>query len=69
MARLLEERLPPETPREVHLYPEVGHSLLTDGHHPIARVFAFGMGIVDFNPAASEEGFRKIFAFFDHHLD
>lgn len=49
---------------EVYSFSEAGHSFLTDGHHPIARILmpqlALGAGA-----EAREEGWSKIFAFFD----
>jgi carboxymethylenebutenolidase len=56
-------------PVETHLFEEVGHSFLTDGNHPIGFMLAKPlMGIVPYNPAVAEEGWRRIFAFFDRYL-
>lgn len=64
-AAVLDERLTRLGIRhDVHSFPEAGHSFLTDGHHPIARILlpklALGAG-----SEAREEGWSKIFAFFD----
>jgi carboxymethylenebutenolidase len=56
-------------PVETHTFPEVGHSFLTDGHHPIGdRVNQVLMGWVPYNPTVAEEAWRRILAFFDTHL-
>jgi carboxymethylenebutenolidase len=53
---------------EVHVFPGVGHSFLTDGHHPVAAFFGFPMRLNARDPATTEEGWRRIFAFFERHL-
>jgi carboxymethylenebutenolidase len=53
---------------ETHLFPEVGHSFLTDGHHPVANLLSHPLLRIEYNPRVAEEGFRHIFAFFDRHL-
>lgn len=53
---------------EVHTYPEVGHSFLTDGDHPIARTLTWPFMHVDYNPAVAEDAWSTILAFFDLHL-
>lgn len=52
---------------EIHVFEEAGHSFLTDGHHPIASALSPHLAIGDY-PAARDEGWRRILAFFDHHL-
>lgn len=69
MARKLHEQLLAQgTPHEVHEFDGVGHSFLTDGSHPLATPFAFGMGIVPYTPEVAEQGWRRILSFFDRHL-
>ncbi len=53
---------------EAHTFPEVGHSFLTDGEHPIAWFFLRPILRFGYNPAVAEEAWRRIFAFFDRHL-
>ena len=56
-------------PVETHRFEGVGHSFLTDGHHPIARVLTQpSMGMVEYRPEIAEAAWAKIFAFFDAHL-
>jgi carboxymethylenebutenolidase len=52
---------------EVHVFPDAGHSFLTDGDHPIAQALFRRMALGNY-PEAREEGWEKIFAFFDKHL-
>jgi carboxymethylenebutenolidase len=52
---------------EVHVFPEAGHSFLTDGHHPVASAMMWPMAIGDY-PEAREDGWGNIFAFLDTHL-
>lgn len=54
---------------EVHDFPTVGHSFLTDGEHPILSLLSrstLRLHLAD--PAVREEGWRKILAFFERHL-
>jgi carboxymethylenebutenolidase len=69
-ARLLEERMKRlGVPVETHVFPDVGHSFLTDGNHPVASFLVRPlMGIVPYNPAVAEEGWRHILGFFDRQL-
>ena len=67
-AALLEERLTKLGVRhEIHVMPEAGHSFLTDAQHPVMRVLMPMMSLND-APAAREEGWAKIFSFFDAQL-
>jgi carboxymethylenebutenolidase len=64
-AALLEARLTKAgLPHEIHVVPDAGHSFLTDGAHPVARVLMPAMAFAE-NEAAREAGWTKIFAFFD----
>ncbi|MFO0671578.1 MAG: dienelactone hydrolase family protein [Polyangiaceae bacterium] len=49
---------------EVNVFPEAGHSFLTDTKHEIGRILMPAMGFTD-APEAREAGWTKIFAFFD----
>jgi carboxymethylenebutenolidase len=53
---------------EIHVFPEVGHSFLTDGEHPIAETITRPFLDVRYDPAVAEEGWRRIFDFFERHL-
>ncbi len=67
-AALLGERLTKLGVRhEIHIEPEAGHSFLTDGAHPMARILMPVMAFRDL-PEARERGWSKIFAFFDAQL-
>ncbi len=68
MGEVLKKRLAKlgQTP-EVHMFEDAGHSFLTDGQYPIAGKLSRGLNVGDY-PEAREEGWRRIFAFFDRHL-
>jgi carboxymethylenebutenolidase len=53
---------------ETHTFAEVGHSFLTDGEHPIANRFTSPLLRISYDPAVAEDGWRRIFAFFERHL-
>jgi carboxymethylenebutenolidase len=66
---MLAARLRPRgVPVEIHEFPEVGHSFLTDGRHPIATTLSRPLLHIEYNPAVAEEAWRRIFSFFDRHL-
>ncbi|MEV0614757.1 dienelactone hydrolase family protein [Nonomuraea sp. NPDC050404] len=52
---------------DVTIYPEAGHSFMTDGHHPIARLALFPLrhGLV--RPAA-DDAWQRTLSFFDRHV-
>lgn len=61
-ARLAPLGIVPET----HVFDRVGHSFLTDGHHPLALALTrFFFHAEARDPSAREEAWRKILAFFD----
>jgi carboxymethylenebutenolidase len=64
--RAAAERLGVE--HEVHVFPEVGHSFLTDGEHPVAQLLSRPLLQVRYDAAVAEDAWRRIFAFFDKHL-
>ena len=67
--KLLDERLTAlGVPHEVHLFPEAGHSFLTDGDHPFLYALSRPMLRIEWNPAVAAQGWEKIFAFFNQHL-
>jgi carboxymethylenebutenolidase len=55
-------------PVEVHVFPSVGHSFLTDGHHPVARVLTWPLMEIRWDPEVAEDGWRRILAFFERTL-
>ncbi|MGI5285745.1 dienelactone hydrolase family protein [Nonomuraea polychroma] len=52
---------------DVEIYPAAGHSFMTDGHHPIAKLALFPLrhGLV--RPAA-DDAWRRTFDFFDKYV-
>ena len=55
-------------PPEVHTYPTVGHSFLTDGHHPIAHALSYPLMRIRYDADVANDAWTKIFAFFGQHL-
>lgn len=53
---------------ETHTFADVGHSFLTDGHHPLGAWLSRPLMHIEYKPQAAEEAWRRIFAFFDRHL-
>lgn len=53
---------------EVHVFAEVGHSFLTDGHHPVASTLSRPFLQVGYDAATAEAAWTKIFAFVDRHV-
>ena len=53
---------------EVHTFPEVGHSFLTDGEHPVLAALTRPLYHVRYDPETAEEAWRRILEFFDRHL-
>jgi carboxymethylenebutenolidase len=68
MPRLLARRLERNgVEPEIHVFPNAGHSFLTDGDHPIGRVLFRRMALGDY-PVEREQGWHKIFDFFERKL-
>lgn len=55
-------------PSEVHVFPTVGHSFLTDGDHPVLYAITRPLMGIRPDPAVAEEAWARILAFFDRHL-
>lgn len=53
---------------EVHTFATVGHSLLTDGRHPIAERITRPVLAARYDAVVAEQAWKKIFDFFDRHL-
>ena len=54
---------------EILEYPTVGHSFLTDGHHPVAGALSrFLLHLEARDPAVREDAWQKILAFFAREL-
>lgn len=66
-ARLREHMRALGIEHDVEIYPAAGHSFMTDGHHPVAKLAMFPLrhGLV--RPAA-DDAWRRTFAFFDKHV-
>jgi carboxymethylenebutenolidase len=68
-AERLRERMDAlDKPAEVHVFPSVGHSFLTDGHHPIAYALSWPLMQIRWDPAVAEDGWRRILTFFERTL-
>ncbi|MFI7639354.1 dienelactone hydrolase family protein [Nonomuraea sp. NPDC049400] len=52
---------------DVEIYPGAGHSFMTDGHHPVAKLALFPLrhGLVR---AAADDAWQRTFDFFDKHV-
>jgi carboxymethylenebutenolidase len=57
-----------QTEPEVHTYPSVGHSFLTDGHHPIATALSWPLFHIRYDPGVAEDAWDKILGFFERSL-
>jgi carboxymethylenebutenolidase len=69
LGTVLERRLRPlGVEVETHTFSNVGHSFLTDGHHPIVHRLINPILRISYDPETAEEGWRRILAFFDKHL-
>jgi carboxymethylenebutenolidase len=53
---------------EIHVYPEAGHSFLTDGHHPVMRALSWPMMRLGFHEPSASDAWPKILDFFHRHL-
>ncbi|HEU4407852.1 MAG TPA: hypothetical protein VFS43_21500 [Polyangiaceae bacterium] len=53
---------------EAHTFANVGHSFVTDGHHPLAAALTRPFFRVRYDSETAEEAWRLIFAHFDRHL-
>ena len=53
---------------EVHVYPDAGHSFLTDGHHPIARALSWPAMHMGFHEQSARDAWPKIMDFFARTL-
>jgi carboxymethylenebutenolidase len=53
---------------QIHVFPTVGHSFLTDGHHPFATAASWPLFHIRWDPEVAEAGWAKILAFFDETL-
>jgi len=52
---------------EVHTFPGVGHSFLTDGEHAMSKL-SWPLLRITWNPEVAEDAWTRIFGFFDRHL-
>lgn len=53
---------------EIHVYPEAGHSFLTDGQHPVMRALSWPIMRLGFHVTSAEDAWPKIFEFFARNL-
>jgi carboxymethylenebutenolidase len=54
-------------PHGVKLYPQAGHSFMTDGHHPIGKLIYWPMHL-GYSPEDADDAWTRMFAFFDQHV-
>jgi carboxymethylenebutenolidase len=52
---------------DVKTYPDAGHSFMTEGHHPIARLVYLPMRM-GYEPRAAQDAWARVFAFFAEHM-
>lgn len=52
---------------DVKLYPQAGHSFMTDGHHPIGKLIYWPMHL-GYSSRDADDAWTRIFAFFDQHV-
>lgn len=55
-------------PHEVHVFPTVGHSFLTDGDHPVTYALTKPLMQIAYDPQVADEAWDRILAFFERHL-
>jgi len=53
---------------EVHSFPTVGHSFLTDGDHPVLEWFSRPFLHARYDPSIADDAWRRILSFFERHL-
>lgn len=66
--RLRKRLAPLSVTPEVHVYPEAGHSFLTDGHHPVMRALSWPLMRFGYDPKSAEDAWPKILDFFARSL-
>jgi carboxymethylenebutenolidase len=67
-AKRLEEHLVAlGVPHDVKLYPDAGHSFMTNGHHPIGRLVFWPMHL-GYSPSDAEDAWARTFRFFEDHV-
>lgn len=66
-ARLKEHMRALGIEHDVEIYPDAGHSFMTDGHHPVAKLALFPLSHGNVRPAA-DDAWRRTFAFFDTYV-
>jgi carboxymethylenebutenolidase len=55
-------------PHDVRVYPDAGHSYMSDHKGLLATLNAWGPMKLGFNPAAAEDSWQRVDAFFGEHL-
>lgn len=53
---------------ETHVFPTVGHSFLTDGHHPVSSLLSRPLLQIRWDPEVAADGWARIMAFFERTL-
>jgi carboxymethylenebutenolidase len=52
---------------DVDVHAGAGHSFMTEGHHPVAKLVMFPLHIGHAQPAA-DDAWQRTFTFFDCHI-
>jgi carboxymethylenebutenolidase len=52
---------------DVKLYPQAGHSFMTEGHHPIGKLVYWPMHL-GYSPDDADDAWARLFAFFDRYV-
>jgi len=53
---------------DVKVYPKAGHSFMSDHRGPLAKLFAVGPMRIGYDPAAAEDAWERVAAFFGRYL-
>jgi carboxymethylenebutenolidase len=51
---------------DVEVYPEAGHSFMTEGHHPLMSVLALPLRL-GYVPEAADDAWKRVFAWLDRY--
>jgi carboxymethylenebutenolidase len=52
---------------DVKTYPRAGHGFMTDGDHPLGKLFFLPLRL-GYEPGSAEDAWERLFAFFDEHV-
>lgn len=66
--RLVERLEAAGVEHDVVMYPGAGHSFMNDAGHPILAALSRPVMAVGYDPAAADDSWRRMLAFFERHL-